>query len=326
MQHYLDPDDASKLTTLREVNRYFLKAAKDCGFYSDAMMDHVSAGGRVSDQEEVPDWAQRLFVTAHEITPEWHVRVQAAFQRHNDNAVSKTINFPHSAAEADVAAAFWLAYREGCKGITVYREGSRDFSVLSHTTANVKGPEQETAEALGEITGRLSRLERPLPQRQFLPDERNSITHKFRVGDQEGYITVGLYDDGRPGEIFVKINKEGSTVSGLTDAVAKLASIALQYGVPLDELAPKMRNTRFEPYGPTGNPQVPWATSVVDYIFHWLQVRFGTEVPRAGSQEPAGSGDARGGDSGIGCPDCGSLLAYQEGCLVCRSCGYNRCG
>ena len=325
-QHYLDPDDASKLTTLREVNRYFLKAAKDCGFYSDAMMDHVSAGGRVSDQEEVPDWAQRLFVTAHEITPEWHVRVQAAFQRHNDNAVSKTINFPHSAAEADVAAAFWLAYREGCKGITVYREGSRDFSVLSHTTANVKGPEQETAEALGEITGQLSRLERPLSQREFLPDERKSITHKFRVGDQEGYITVGLYDDGRPGEIFVKINKEGSTVSGLTDAVAKLASIALQYGVPLDELAPKMRNTRFEPYGPTGNPQVPWATSVIDYIFHWLQMRFGTEPPAHVVATGPSPADASSGDSGIGCPDCGALLAYQEGCLVCRSCGYNRCG
>ena len=325
-QHYLDPDDASKLTTLREVNRYFLKAAKDCGFYSDAMMDHVSAGGRVSDQEEVPDWAQRLFVTAHEITPEWHVRVQAAFQRHNDNAVSKTINFPHSAPEADVAAAFWLAYREGCKGITVYREGSRDFSVLSHTTANVKGPEQETAEALGEITGQLSRLERPLSQREFLPDERKSITHKFRVGDQEGYITVGLYDDGRPGEIFVKINKEGSTVSGLTDAVAKLASIALQYGVPLDELAPKMRNTRFEPYGPTGNPQVPWATSVIDYIFHWLQMRFGTEPPAHVVATGPSPADASSGDSGIGCPDCGALLAYQEGCLVCRSCGYNRCG
>src|SRR5207245_11225062 len=111
-------------------------------------------------------------------TPARHVRVQAAFQRHNDNAVSKTINFPHSAAEADVAAAFWLAYREGCKGITVYREGSRDFSVLSHTTANVKGPEQETAEGLGEITGRLSRLERPLAQRQFLPAERKSVPQK----------------------------------------------------------------------------------------------------------------------------------------------------
>ena len=163
------------------------------------------------------------------------------------------------------------------------------------------------------------------PQREFLPDERQSITHKFRVGDQEGYITVGLYDDGRPGEIFVKINKEGSTVSGLMDAVAKLASIALQYGVPLDDLAPKMRNTRFEPYGPTGNPEIPWATSLVDYIFHWLQVRFGTEETDvgAGHDPPAGAAT---GDSGVGCPDCGSVLAYQEGCLVCRSCGYNRCG
>jgi ribonucleoside-diphosphate reductase alpha chain len=323
-QHYLDADDASKLTTLREANRYFVEAAKSGGFYSEELMEHVAAGGSLEDRDEVPDWAKRLFVTAHEISPESHVRMQAAFQRHTDNAVSKTINFAQSATEADIAAAFWLAYREGCKGMTVYREGSRDFSVLSHMTANVKGPEQETAEALEEISGRLAAVERRSPHREFLPDERKSITHKFRVGDQEGYITVGLYDDGRPGEIFVKINKEGSTVSGLTDAVAKLASIALQYGVPLDDLAPKMRNTRFEPYGPTGNPQVPWATSVVDYIFHWLQVRFGTEEPGGTSQEPGDGG--RFGDSGVGCPDCGSVLAYQEGCLVCRSCGYNRCG
>jgi len=330
-QHYLDSDDASKLTTLREANRYFMQAAKEAGFYSEELMDNVAAGESLAERQAVPDWAKRLFVTAHEISPAWHVRMQAAFQRHNDNAVSKTINFPHSAAEADVAAAFWLAYREGCKGITVYREGSRDFSVLSHTTANVKGPEQETAEALEEITGgdhptvRPELIEGPLPQREFLPDERKSITHKFRVGDQEGYITVGLYDDGRPGEIFVKINKEGSTVSGLTDAVAKLASIGLQYGVPLEELAPKMRNTRFEPYGPTGNPQVPWATSVIDYIFHWLQVRFGTSADE-GATSPSRKDAASGGDSGIGCPDCGALLAYQEGCLVCHSCGYNRCG
>ena len=335
--HYLDADDASKLTTLREANRYFLQAAKDGGFYSEVLVDHVAAGGTLAERDEVPDWAKRLFVTAHSIAPEWHVRMQAAFQRHNDNAVSKTINFPHSASEADVAAAYWLAYQEGCKGITVYREGSRDFSVLSHTTANVKGPEQETAEALDEISGTGHASVRPelaagrveglrLPQRQFLPDERNSITHKFRVGDQEGYITLGLYDDGRPGEIFVKINKEGSTVSGLTDAVAKLASIALQYGVPLEELAPKMRNTRFEPYGPTGNPEVSWATSVIDYIFHWLQVRFGTEPPAAvGAKGPSPAAPST-GDSGIGCPECGALLAYQEGCLVCRSCGYNRCG
>jgi ribonucleoside-diphosphate reductase alpha chain len=330
-QHYLDPNDPSKLTQLREANRYFVHAAREGGWYSEELMDHVAAGGtlgewnesRAGDVGAVPDWALRVFVTAHEIAPEWHVRMQAAFQRHTDNAVSKTINFPFDATESDIASAYWLAYREGCKGITIYREGSRDFSVLSHITENVKGPEQETQTALDEIAGRIVALGRPLPQREFLPDERQSITHKFRVGDQDGYLTVGLYPDGRPGELFVKINKEGSTVSGLMDAVAKIASIALQYGVPLGDLAPKMRNTRFEPYGPTGNPQIPWATSVVDYVFHWLEVKFlGSATPA--TVEPASA--AQGEPTGMGCPDCGSLLAYQEGCLVCHSCGYNRCG
>ena len=107
------------------------------------------------------------------------------------------------------------------------------------------------------------------------------------------------------------------------DAVAKLTSIALQYGVPLEDLAPKMRNTRFEPYGPTGNPRLPWATSVVDYIFRWLEERFGTQSQRVSKADQQAEATA---SSGVGCPDCGSVLAYQEGCLVCRSCGYNRCG
>jgi ribonucleoside-diphosphate reductase alpha chain len=325
-RHYLDADDPSRLTELREVNKHFLGAAQSGGFHSEELMAHLAEGGTIAewnetadDDKKVPEGVARVFVTAHEITPEWHVRMQAAFQRHTDNAVSKTINFPHTATEADIASAYWLAYREGCKGITIYREGSRDFSVLSHTTANVKGPEQETQTALDEIEGRVSTLTRPRPYREPLPDERRSITHKFRVADQEGYLTVGLYPDGRPGELFVKINKEGSTVSGLADAVAKLASIALQYGVPLEELAPKMRNTRFEPAGPTGNPAIPWATSVIDYVFHWLQCKFSL-----GDDDDTPSPDAA--SSGVGCPDCGSLLAYQEGCLVCQSCGYNKCG
>jgi ribonucleoside-diphosphate reductase alpha chain len=320
-QHYLDSKDPAKLTTLREVNRHFLQAAKDGKFYAEELMDYLAAGGDLAEREDAPDWARRLFVTAHDITPDWHVRMQAAFQRHTDNAVSKTINFPFEATEADVALAYWLAFREGCKGITIYREGSRDFSVLSHAALNVKGPEQESAEALREIEGRIGAIGRPSAIRETLPDERESITHKFRVGDQEGYLTVGLYPDGRPGELFVKINKEGSTVSGLMDAVAKVASIALQYGVPLQDLAPKMRNTRFDPSGPTGNREVPWATSVVDYVFHWLERKFLGEASPADAHAPV-SGES----SGLGCPDCGALLAYQEGCLVCRSCGYNRCG
>jgi ribonucleoside-diphosphate reductase alpha chain len=320
-QHYLDPTDPTKLTRMTEVNKYFLEAARRGGYLSDDLIDHLAEGGTLQDRPEVPDDARRVFRSAHEITPEWHVRMQAAFQRYTDNAVSKTINFPFEATREDVATAFRLAYTEGCKGITIYREGSRNFSVLSHGAVNVPGPEQETAEALREIAGTLRDLPVRSPLREFLPDERQSITHKFRVGDQEGYLTVGLYPDGRPGELFVKINKEGSMVSGLMDAVAKIASIALQFGVPLSELAPKMRNTRFEPYGPTGNPDIPWATSIVDYVFHWLQRKFATDEDGSHSGSTAANEP-----SGIGCPDCGSVLAYQEGCLVCRSCGYNRCG
>ena len=330
-RHFLDGDDAGRLTELTEVNKHFLRAAEAGGFYSDELIAHLAQGGTIAtwneaaeDDAKVPEETQRLFVSAHEITPEGHVRMQAAFQRHTDNAVSKTINFPVTATEADVAAAYWLAYREGCKGITIYREGSRDFSVLSHTTANVKGPEQETQPAIDEIEGKIASIERPRPYRERLPDERRSLTHKFRVADHEGYVTCGLYEDGRPGEIFVKISKEGSMVSGLMDAVALLTSVTLQYGVPIEDLARKLKNTRFEPYGTTGNPEIPWATSLVDYIFRWLELKFSPgevtyadEAPRAShTEEP----------TGMGCPECGALLTYQEGCMVCRACGFNRCG
>jgi ribonucleoside-diphosphate reductase alpha chain len=332
-QHYLDPNDPSKLTQLREANKHFEAAAREGGFYSEELLEHIARGGSLRDRDDVPDWAKSVFVTAHDISSEWHVRMQAAFQRHTDNAVSKTINFPFEATEADVAAAFWLAYREGCKGITIYREGSREFSVLSHITGNLKGPVQETQPALAEIEGRFAAIERPRPYREHLADERRSITHKFSVADQEGYLTVGLYDDGRPGEIFVKVSKEGSTVSGLMDTVALLTSVTLQYGVPIEDLARKLKNTRFEPYGRTNNPQVPWATSLVDYIFRWLELRFAPESARLDASYHADAGQAlpvlpprEGEPTGLGCPECGAPLVYQEGCLVCHSCGYNRCG
>ncbi|GBD14850.1 Vitamin B12-dependent ribonucleoside-diphosphate reductase [bacterium HR25] len=323
--HYLDPQDPSKLTRLREVNSYFVQVAREEGFYSDELLDYLAAGGRLAERPEVPDWAKRLFVTAHEISPEWHVRVQAAFQRYTDNAVSKTINFPYQATREEVARAYWLAYREGCKGITIYREGSRELSVLSHATVNLRGPEQETSESAREIAGTPAR---PRPYRERLPDERRSITHKFQVGGQEGYITVGLYEDGRPGEIFIKMAKEGSTVSGLMDTVALLTSVALQYGVPLEDLTRKLRNTRFEPYGPTNNPSIPWATSVIDYIFRWLELRFvpgARQRPSSQSGEPLNLAVSPDEQTGMTCPECGALLVFQEGCLVCRSCGYTQC-
>ncbi len=293
-RHYLDRQDPAKTTEMLEVNAAFRAIAEREGFFSEDLAAHLASGRPLAERHDVPAWAKRVFVTSHDIDPEWHVKMQAAFQRHTDNAVSKTINFRRGATPEDVERAYLLAYREGCKGITVYRDGSRDQQVLSHATA--RGPEQAEAVAAQLAAGfaelmpdgahptpEASMEPRPAgrPYRRHLPDERHSITHKFRLGEQEGYLTVGLYDDGAPGEIFVNISKEGSTIRGLMDAVAMLTSVALQYGVPLENLIAKFRGVHFEPAGFTGNPKIPSASSLVDYIFRWLEQRFVHAVPDA---------------------------------------------
>ncbi|MEX2247941.1 MAG: vitamin B12-dependent ribonucleotide reductase [Dehalococcoidia bacterium] len=416
-QHYLDRKDPSRPVQLTEVNPAFRDAARQEGFVSDDLIAHLTRGGSLRDRREVPEWAKRVFVTSHDIDPSWHVRMQAAFQRHTDNAVSKTINFRRDATVEDVERAYLLAYREGCKGITIYRDGSREHQVLSHATA--RGPEQaeavaaEVALGVRELiaaqphpaaTGSTEPRPSGAPYRRHLPDERRSVTHKFRVGEQEGYLTVGLYDDGAPGEIFVNISKEGSTIRGLMDSVALLTSVALQYGVPLGNLVAKFRGVHFEPAGLTANPRIPTASSIVDYIFRWLEQRFlnttsqpddtprrkkpragtaskrraspakpgakraktapapkrsappkkpPTRAPRASilhppasrrptsprtpasnrasspqppaSSRPAARAAAPDTSTGIACPECGAILVFAEGCMVCRSCGYTRC-
>jgi ribonucleoside-diphosphate reductase alpha chain len=371
-QHYLDRKDPSKATMLPEVNHAFRDVAEREAFYSDELMAYLAEGGALAERDDVPAWVKEVFRTSHDIEPEWHVRMQAAFQRHTDNAVSKTINFRADATLDDVERAYLLAYHEGCKGITVYRDGSRDQQVLSHATA--KGPEQAEAVAAEIALGFADAMQgaHPAPQasteprpagapyRRHLPDERGSVTHKFRVGEQEGYVTVGLYDEGTPGEIFVNISKEGSTIRGLMDSVAVLTSVALQYGVPLENLVAKFRGVHFEPNGLSSNPKIPTASSLVDYIFRWLELRFlkppeaspapakrrrpapaasdnnalstsdesrptSDQRPTTKSQSPASSVQFPPTSTGIGCPECGSILVFSEGCFTCRNCGYSRC-
>ncbi|MFN8559010.1 MAG: vitamin B12-dependent ribonucleotide reductase [Dehalococcoidia bacterium] len=339
-QHYLDPKNPTTPTKLTEVNEAFGAVARAEGFYSEELMTFLAEGGHLADRPEVPEWVKRVYVTAHDIAPEWHVRTQAAFQRFTDNAVSKTINFPNSATVDEVERAYLLAYREGCKGITIYRDGSRELQVLSHQ-------KPATVEEPAAVANQPALA---LPQRRRLADERQSITHKFQVGEQEGYITVGLYDDGQPGEVFLRVSKQGSTVSGLMESLGQLTSIALQYGVPLEGLSSKMKNSRFEPSGMTTNRVIPTATSLVDYLFRWLERRFVYgEASNGGGAAPypngaAGNGHANGkgeananggpyaylavarDESGVGCPECGSLLHYAEGCMTCPSCFYTKCG
>ncbi len=335
--HYLDKDDPTKRVELNEVNEHFEGIARGEGFYSDDLIDFLAHGGRLAERSDVPDWVKEVFVTAHDIAPEAHVRMQAAFQEHTDNAVSKTINFPNEAAVEDVATAYRLAYATGCKGITIYRDGSRDLQVLKHAGDDESESEEAAAQAIAAAEALVAKTGRPVRRR--LPDERQSITHKFRVGEQEGYMTVGLFEDGTPGELFVNVSKQGSTVMALMDTIAMLTSYSLQFGVPVSVLASKLQGSRFEPSGPTGNPQIPIATSIIDYIFRWLELKFGDSEPAVqptlippyevaeslGVDEPALSHSDM-VPSGVGCPDCGSVLHYGEGCLMCRSCGYNKCG
>ena len=298
LAHYRRMGDG---TVLPEVNARFQEIARERNFWSEQLMDDLAYGEHLQDRDEIPGDVQELFATAHEISPSWHVRMQAAFQERTDLAVSKTVNLPREATAADIREVYLLAHSLGCKGVTVYRDGSRTVQVLAHEPRETPVPTGTPAVA---------------PYRRHLPDERESITHKFRVGEQEGYVTVGLFEDGTPGEVFLKIAKEGSTVSGLTDAVALLTSIALQYGVGLEKLASKLEQTRFEPYGITSNPDIPFATSVLDYVFRWLRLRFGVELPHEAGERLM---------SGLTCPDCGEQLEYLERCLTCQACGYSKC-
>jgi ribonucleoside-diphosphate reductase alpha chain len=187
-----------------------------------------------------------------------HVRMMAAAQPFISGAISKTVNMPRESTSEDIAAAYMEGWKLGLKAIAVYRDGSKDLQPLS-----IKADDKEKAD-------------KPVsaPRRERLPDTRRSVTHKFSVSGHEGYITVGLYPDGRPGELFITMAKEGSTVGGLMDCFGTAVSMSLQYGVPLEVYVNKFSHTRFEPQGFTKNPDIRIAKSVVDYIFRWMGLTF----------------------------------------------------
>ena len=191
-----------------------------------------------------------------------HLRMMGAVQPFISGAISKTINMPHDVSVEDIENAYFEAWKLGLKAVAIYRDGCKRSQPLSTR----KDEKKAVAEAIGvQADGAV---------RRKLPDERESITHKFAVGGHEGYITVGKYEDGTPGEIFVVMAKEGSTISGLMDSFATMTSLALQHGVPLQLLVDKFTHTRFEPSGFTKNPEIPMAKSIMDYIFKWLAIKF----------------------------------------------------
>jgi ribonucleoside-diphosphate reductase alpha chain len=216
-----------------------------------------------------------------------HLKMMAAAQPFLSGAISKTVNMPEAATVDDIMNTYVEGWRLGLKSIAIYRDGSKRSAPLNTRKTKDMGTavagiaEASTqAEALQkrileleeELTTLRSRLDQPVRHR--MPDTRNSMTHRFEIAGHEGYITVGLYEDGQPGELFITMSKEGSTIGGLMDTVGTLTSIALQYGVPLESLVKKFAYQRFEPSGFTKNPDIRHATSITDYVFRWLACQF----------------------------------------------------
>ncbi len=195
-----------------------------------------------------------------------HVEMMAAAQPFLSGAISKTVNMPTDSTVDDIAQAYFWGWELGLKAIAIYRDGSKQSQPLSTKSETKKAEDAAAAAVVEKIVYK--------PRRERLPDTRNSVTHKFSISGHEGYISVGLYPDGRPGEVFITMAKEGSTIGGLMDSFGTATSISLQYGVPLEVLVSKFSHTRFEPMGHTTNPDIRIAKSLVDYIFRWLGLTF----------------------------------------------------
>jgi ribonucleoside-diphosphate reductase alpha chain len=234
-----------------------------------------------------------------------HIRMMAAVQPFHSGAISKTVNLPTECTVEDIEDAYIQAWKLGLKAIAVYRDGCKrtqplstnlnqatsDGSKVAAVAANVDPLELLSPEERRLVEALRVRKNRPagppMANRYKLPDERASFTHKFSIGGHEGYLTVGLYPDGTPGEIFVRMAKEGSVIAGLMDSFATAISLALQHGVPLPVLIEKFKGTRFEPSGFTGNQEIPIATSIMDYLFRWLAIRFPVDGPSIVERHPA---------------------------------------
>jgi ribonucleoside-diphosphate reductase alpha chain len=281
-----------------------------------------------------------------------HLRMMAAAQPFLSGAISKTINMPEESTVEDISEAYTESWRLGLKAVAIYRDNSKCSQPLSAAGKKEEKPAVEAvavkaAQAVVPA-GEQQELFKDGARRRKLKNERSSITHKFSIGGHEGYLTVGKYDDGTPGEIFIKMAKEGSTLSGIMDAFALSVSIALQYGVPLRAIVDKFVNSRFEPSGYTGNPEIRYAKSIVDYLGRWLGGKFisrdyldadvaeeiaAPAAPAVTAKAPAISGAAKAGDpeaairpraaidDAPSCSECGMLMTPNGSCYKCANCG-----
>ncbi len=340
-----------------DVNEDFVRVAKEGGWYSEELMERVAESGHIH-HEEVPEDVQRVFVTAHDITPEWHVRMQAAYQKHTDAAISKTTNFPREATPEDVREIYELAFALGCKGVTVYRDGSRPMQVLS-TGKTGKEPEatgnleQELADAREECHRLRGEIEKYLQRDRDRDRQAGAGRHKRKrpallngrtmkmdcpLGDL--YVTINEDETGRPFEVFCTLGKAGGAAMADAEAIGRLISLALRSGIPITAVRDQLRGISCDRAVGFGLRKVLSAPDAIGQaIEYYLQEKDGIQeelvltapvASAAGAALPdmasSGEGSSESGYLGS-CPECGTgQLSFEEGCVKCHVCGFSECG
>ena len=273
--------------TLHDVHPLFIKAAKAGRFFHNNLIDKIASGSTLAEIDEIPDHIKNLFKTSHDISPEWHVRVQAAFQKHTDNAVSKTVNLPVEATEKEVNQIYLSAYRLGCKGVTIYRDGSRDKQVLNIGTGSKNKPT-------------IAPRSRPL--------RTHGMTERIQTGCGKLYVTINSDTKGMC-EVFAQMGKTGGCASSQIEAAGRLASLALRSGVNVDAIIRQLTGIRC--------PSPAWQNG-----------KMVLSCPDAMAQVLKNLTNSEVTESAVlmgGCPECGSVLSHEEGCLNCHSCGFSKC-
>ncbi|MYL83255.1 vitamin B12-dependent ribonucleotide reductase [Desulfovibrio aerotolerans] len=285
--------DGEKLV---EANPHFVAALKAAGAYSDALMEEVTRKGSIAHIGLLPESLRDVFVTAMDIEPVWHLKMQAAFQKYTDNAVSKTVNLPGSATQEDIRGIYWLAYELGCKGVTVYRDGCKANQVLCTGDG---APADPAIKAPSKVRTR--------------PDIVFGFTQKVKTGMGELYLTVNEID-GKPFEVFATIGKSGRSVTAKAEAIGRLVSLALRSGVSVDDIVGQLKGIGGE------NPvfqKKGLLLSIPDAVSWVLENRY--LQGRTVRDDTGTLGHPQ-------CPDCGSELVFEEGCHACKNCGYTKCG
>ena len=320
--------------SLMYIDEGFSQAARDGGFYSEELMNYLADSGSLQERDDVPEWAKQAFVTSADISPEWHVKMQAAFQESVDAAISKTINFPNSATEDDVRRAYLLAWELGCKGITVYRAGSRQAEVLT------AGEGKEKAKAAAGTEGP---SEKSVLVERERPSVISGITERVRTAHGNMFVTINYDENGRPFEVFAALGKAGSTESAQLEAISRLVSMALRAGVDPNQVVNHLRGITDEPVWDAGRLVRSAPDAVALVLSRHLQREGAPSIeaveassadltaqpglfPPPPEQMSSASGPNGNRPVGASCPDCSvGTLVHQEGCIRCPDCGYNRC-